>query len=126
MRVEAALWRGRPVYLDVAAVPIEAEPVPHQTVTRGSSAARIIIILIFVSSVASLLFFPVPRGVEEGRHSRRCTTRDSGVLRRNHCVGSGNSHVPTFRELYLIIVGLGRAFYSGALTGLCISLSSRS
>jgi len=117
VRAEAALWRGVPVYLDVAAVPVEGEPVPQPPMTSGSRAARIIIILIFVSSV---VVAPLLARYHVAMH--RADTRGAARIATVVFAGElaawvlGTSHVPTFRETYLMTVGLGRALYSAALT----------
>src|SRR5215218_2462638 len=75
VRAEAALWRGVPVYLDVAAIAVEGEPVPQPPMTSGSRAARIIITLIFISTV---VVAPLLARYHVGMH--RADTRGSARI----------------------------------------------
>jgi hypothetical protein len=119
VRAEAALWRGRPVYFDVRAVQSQQPPGRMQPLTTGTRAARVIIVFIFICTavIAPLLARYQVR-------LRRADTRGAARLAMTVFAMEmvawtfGSSHVPTFTELYLIMIGLSRALYSGAMTAI--------
>lgn len=117
LRVEAAAWRGKPVYFEIIGSWAEPETIPAQTVARGR-AARVVIRDSLLFAVLIWAVVQARRNLRQGQGDRRGASKLAVfifmVIILHWVVGA--HHVPTVHEYDFLKEVLGWAlFYAGAL-----------
>jgi hypothetical protein len=116
MRVEAAAFRGKPVYFQVIGPWSRPSAMTPETVGAGDRAGQVILLVLFLSAVAWACGL-ARRNVRLGRGDRRGATRLAGAIFFFMLLAwlLAASHTPSFYEVMLVIMAVSWSLFVAGL-----------
>jgi len=116
IRVEAASWRGKPVYFQIAGPWTKPDRMQPESMTFGERADRILMDLLVIAVLACALVL-ARMNARAGRGDSRGAVRLGAIAFSVDMLAwiSGAHHVPTNAELSLLVNALGDSLFYGVM-----------